>query len=606
MTDAASTKARLTDRLFTYDNVKTYLWVFFFICIALFPIIVGETRYLPILINAGLYAIPTLGLVILFGHGGQLSLGQATFSGTAAYVSSYISIHLAVPVILSILIGIGVALLLGLLVSPILRLKRFYFAVSTIALNLCFYNLVKGLPFTGGANGMAGVPPLDLGFFRFDTAIKDYYLIWGFVAVALWTTTNLLNSQFGRSLRMLSKDDISAKVLGIDTTAAKRNAFLFAIGLAALSGALASHYMRICSPDEYQFSTSVGYSIMNVLGGAVSPLGAVLGSALIAYIQEALQVFSQFRDIIYGLCLIVVMIYIPIGMAGGLEYLFIRMGRFNPNAQLDVIRKKVAGIKELAPKPSCSDRTVLEVKNVYKSFGGVAATVDVSFNVKCGQIKGILGPNGAGKTTLFNLVSGLMKVDKGSILFNNQEICGCLSHEISCRGLGRTFQVIRPLGGTSVLENVLVGWEPWYKLNFFDYMFHTPKMKRKEAEATKSAMENIDLMGLGAAAYQMVDKLPIGQRKVEQIAQVLTSKSELLLLDEPAGGLNDSEIAELSKVLKALAKQNYAILLVEHNVDLVMDVCDEIVFLDFGEKLAEGTPTEIKNNPKVQSAYLGE
>lgn len=594
-------------KLFNRNTAKSYIWIGFFALIAILPLFAGETRYVPLLVSIGMNLIIALGLVVLFGYSGQLSLGHATFVGVSAYITAYLSTALHVPTILSLLAGIIGALLVGIIVSPILRLKRFYFTISTIALNLVFFSLVKGLPLTGRSMGINGVPPLSLGIITFNIILDYYYLVWALVALSMWITANVINSQFGRGLRVLSQDDASAQVVGINVTYSKIKAFLFSVALAGLSGGIGAHYLRLVVPDMFTFSYSIGYVIMAIIGGVQSVWGALLGSMLITYISEAFQVFIRFRDIFYGLALIIVLIYIPSGLIGIFQFLPARFRLSTSIADSNPVKGKNPTRKELISlKQQNNVEPVLEVEGLSKSFGGVQAVSDLSFSVRCGQIKGILGPNGSGKTTIFNLISGLITPDRGKIVFKGQDITRHPPHVVARQGIARTFQVIRPVVGLSVFESTLVGWERWFKVGFSDIMINSPKMRRQEAEARRCASENIELVGLKGAEAKMFDKLPIGQRKLNQIAQALTFDPELLLLDEPAGGLNDTEIENLAELLSALVKRGVCIVLVEHNVNLVMNICDEILVLDFGEKIAEGTPEEIRSNPKVQAAYLGE
>lgn len=250
---------------------------------------------------------------------------------------------------------------------------------------------------------------------------------------------------------------------------------------------------------------------------------------------------------------------------------------------------------------------MLKIEGVWKTFGGITALMDVSFNVESQEIKAVIGPNGAGKTTLFNVISGVYKPDKGNIYFDGKKINNLSPVKIARLGISRTFQNVELYGHMTVLENVMVGRYGKTKSGFFSCGFRLPFMVKEEREIKKISEELLEYVGLYDKKDYLASELPIGSQRILEIARALATEPKLIMFDEPASGLNDAETKELSAFIKRLRdEKNLTIVLVEHDMGLVMDISDNIVVLNFGEKLAEGTPEEIRNNKLVIDAYLGE
>jgi ABC-type branched-subunit amino acid transport system ATPase component/ABC-type branched-subunit amino acid transport system permease subunit len=572
---------------------------------AVIPFIPGMPPFWIVLLdNIGLAALVAMGLVLLTGVGGLTSFGQAAFCGFGAYTTAYLttahglSPWLTLP--LALLVSGGAAVLLGLVT---VRLSGHYLPLGTIAWGISLFYLFSKLEFLGRNDGISGIPPLSIGTLKMLDPGTIYYVIWLFVIVSALLSTNLLDSRTGRAIRALRRGHIAAEAFGVQTARAKLLVFIYAAVLAGLSGWLYAHFQRAANPTPFGPQAGIEYLFIAVVGGAGYVWGGVLGAAIVVILKEVLQSYlplifggsGQLETIVFGILLVALLQLAPTGMWPWLTSLL-------PFAR-SPMRPDVSA--ELPPRLQVHTDTgaLLQVENARKQFGGVIAVNDVSFDVQAREIVALIGPNGAGKSTTFNLITGVLRASGGQISLCGQSIDNAPPQDIVRLGIARTFQHVKLVPDMTVLENVALGAHLRGRAGAISSMLRLDRAD--EAKLLGEAARQIARVGLGDQIDQLAGSLSLGQQRIVEIARALCVDPMLLLLDEPAAGLRHLEKQQLAALLRQLRDGGMSVLLVEHDMGFVMDLADRIVVLDFGTRIAEGTPAQIKINPDVIKAYLG-
>ena len=584
------------------SRLSKYGFVVFAAAVLLVPFVPFIPPYwITLLVFIGLAGLVALGLVVLTGVGGMTSFGQAAFVGFGAYTSAFLTTSLGWSPWLTLPASLAVTGVAALLIGAVtVRLSGHYLPLGTIAWGISFYFLFGNLKWLGAYDGIANVPPLSLAGYALLDNRSYYLLVWIVVLLALAGTANLLDSRMGRSIRALRSGSMAAESVGVDAWRAKLVVFVYAALLAGLSGWLYAHFQRAVTPGVFSLTAGIEYLLMAVLGGAGHIYGALLGAGVVILLKDALQDFlpavfgsgGNYEGIVFGALLIAALQWARDGLwplAAG----WIRApGRvIAPAPPLPVSGFRQAG------------EPLLQVESVRKDFGGLVAVNDVSFSVDQGRIVGLIGPNGAGKSTTFNMITGVLGSTRGRILLDGKPIGGLRPAEIARHRIGRTFQHVKLSAHMSVLENVALGAHLKGRAGYLAALLRLDR--GEEARIFAEAARQIDRVGLAEVMHRPADTLALGQQRLAEIARALMLEPRLLLLDEPAAGLRHLEKQALAGLLRELRSEGMSILLVEHDMDFVMGLTDHIVVINFGTRIAEGTPDTVRNDPAVIDAYLG-
>lgn len=576
---------------------------------------------------------------ILTGYAGQISLGQAGFFAIGGYASALLMIEVGLPLALSLPAGVALSMLVGFLLAiPAGRVQDFYLAMVTVAFGLVVQVIVKQWDLTGGFQGLSGVPaPLLGNLFLFGLPVNErgyYYLVLAMVVLASWFQVNLVRSRFGRSFVAVETSEIAASSLGISPGAVKRQAYTISAGLAGLAGALYGHQMAFLGYETFSLWQSASILVMAVLGGLGTFIGPFLGAIVLTVLPHKLQVFQTHQLLIYGALLLFSYVAFPRGLAGFLplksSYLKIRPDASTLAAATagDVLADDVARASGAAPvtheRPGegprlapgrhalPSDRAgagaqeaLLTVENLRKAFAGVSALRGVNMTVAPGEIRGLIGPNGSGKTTLVNLVTGVYRLDDGVVSFGGKRVDGLPLQEVARLGLVRTFQNPHIFRRLSVRENVVVGAHWRFQSGFLRTVTNLDRAKQEERHMLREVDRILLDVGLASRADEPAIDLPYGMQRMVDVARAIMCRPRLIILDEPAAGLSEVELVHLGKVLRALRDSGVSILLIEHHLDFLLGLVDQVTVLDYGETIFEGLPAGVRRDDRVIEAYLG-
>jgi branched-chain amino acid transport system permease protein len=573
-----------------------------------------ETNYWLNLLNmCCVMGVACLGLNILLGYTGQINLAQAAFVGIGAYTSALLTVNFGIPVWLGMICGALMGGLFGILLGiPSLKLSGHYLAVTTIGFGFIVQLvLINWIDLTCGSDGVTQIPVLYLFGIAFDTEERFLRFSGTVVILVAWATMRLKESRVGRAMLAVRQNEMAASTNGIDVTLYKIIAFTLSSTCAGLAGSLFAHSgARYISPDTFSFEQSVLILAMTVLGGDGSSLGAILGASLLTILPESLRFLQESYMLFFAAAIVLIMIYMP----GGIANLVIHL---RPVAVWRERRRKAVGAElereeerlpplVLAPADGSEDVDMLRLTDIAMHFGGLKAVDGVDMTIRRGEIHALIGPNGSGKTTIINILSGLYRPTRGSIRLSGRELAGRPPHEITRLGIARTYQNIRLFPDMSVLDNVLVGQHTRSRSGILGGVLHGPAQRKEERTLRQNALQMLHFAGIQDLENETAGSLPYGRQRLLEIARALISSPELLLLDEPAAGLNPTETDELRSLLGKIQAMGVTILLVEHDMELVMSVSDIITVLNFGRKIAEGDERKVRAHPEVISAYLGQ
>ena len=574
------------------------------LALVLYPVINPWNPYPQgVLLLGFLLAIQASSWNIISGYGGYTSLGHSMFLGLGSYTAGILALRWGVnPLWVAPLGGVTALVIAVVIGSVVLRTRGHAFVIITIAMLLAAQILAANFKsLTQGSDGIT----LQLPFWSRDFQnIPFYYAFLGLLVLTVLFSAWLRRTKFGAGLIAIREDEGKAASIGVNTTRFKIVAYAASAFMIGTAGGVYAYYLTFINPvGSFAILGSVTIVLATLTGGRGTLYGPVIGAFIVNLVSEESTVYgggSQSRVLIFGVALMLVVLFLPRGILPTAE------AWWRKRHPVEVEYTDQAGALSGGPlkayertrEPAAEDRPLLEVRGVSKRFGGLTAVDGADLVVQPGTITALIGPNGSGKTTLFNLITGGMTADSGEIWFDGKRIDGMRPWNRGHLGLGRTYQVTRLFKDMTVQQNVVAPLPDSRWRTMFAGAVHGHEAAR--------ARDLLDIVGLGRMADQPAGALSYGQQKLVELAQVLMLQPRLILLDEPAGGVNPSLLGRLTEVIRELNRSGVTFLIVEHNIPLVLELCDPVVVFSRGAAIAEGPPERIQQDPIVLDAYLGD
>ncbi|WP_166462646.1 ABC transporter permease subunit [Amycolatopsis acidicola] len=541
------------------------------------------------------YALIVSGLNLSWGYAGELALGQVPFFAAGAYATAITRMHGHADLLLALAVSLATAGLLGFITGlPAFRLKGWPLALSSFFLVLLIPNIL--MIFEGQTRGLRGIVGV-VGPTLFGQRIgrADYYSV-VIVVAAVWFAVlrNLVRSRYGTALRLMKQSNQLAESLGVNVTALRFSTYVVAALPAGMAGTLFAYYLGVVVPTSFTLTLLVTFVAASVVGGSRSVWGALVGALLLVAGQQATANFEQYSLIAYGIFLILVGTVFKGGLAGLANRLLRRVSVAGSHATVE-------SPGELTAIPGRR----LVAQDVRKTFGGLQALRGAELVAEPGQITALIGANGAGKTTLLNSISGFVVPDRGSITLDGVELVGRRGSRVARAGVGRTFQTPQIPEGFTAAEVVASGRFRVGRLRPVAAILRLKVYRRQHRQDARAAAAALRFAGLEAISDSQATSLPLGTRRLLEVVRCVAGSPGVLLLDEPAAGLDDDALVALKALLLRARDAGATIVLVEHNVPFVLDISDRVWVMDLGRPLVDGTPEQVRTDPAVIATYLG-
>ena len=543
--------------------------------------------------QAGVMMLVAIGLNFLTGYAGQVSLGHGALVGLGSYATALLMVDAHWSFWAAAAAGMAITTLAGLVMAlPALRLSTWYFALVTLTFAQVLTDLLvewRGL--TRGFSGIVGIPAPTIGG-RPLSPIEVYLTVAACVVLAFLAIRNLTRSRYGRGMVAARDNPLAATASGVSLLRIKLFAFAVSAALAGLAGAFYAVQKTVLTPEDFSADFSIFFLLIIVVGGLGRLWGPVVGTLIFFLLPELLGPLQSWRLLIYGVILLVLMVFAPHGLMG---MAFWQRWRQPPPLAAD------SGI----PAARVIRRLSLRVQDLHKHFGGVAALAGCALTAEAATTHALVGPNGSGKTTTLNVISGFIRSDRGSVTIGDTEVSKLAPHEVARLGVGRTFQTPKLLNDMTVLDNVRLGGFVSERATALEIALDLPRGRADHRESSAAAMALLRFVGLADRANDLAGDLPHGQQRLVEIARAMAGQPSLLLLDEPAAGLSMNELDRLGALIEAIVALGTTVLVVEHHLELIARISRSVTVLDRGKVLAAGTPDEVFSHPEVERAYMG-
>ncbi len=569
-----------------------------------------------------IFVMLALGLSIVLGHAGQVNLAQAAFFGMGAYASAVLTVKVGLGFWVAFPLSIVGAGLLGLLVAlPSLRVQSHYLGIVTLGLAIAFSAVLVNAGFTGQAIGLPGLPVPQFFGIDLQNEYNFYYVLLAAAVILFVLALLMMRTELGRRFQAMRDDSLAAAHIGIEVPVYRLISFVIAACYAGVAGALYAGLIQYVSPDTFSLGIMFLLLAMVIVGGRDNLYGAALGAGVLIFVRQQFDNLQQYQQIAYGLLIVAMVVVAPEGLAGLLKAMWTRVkaallsmpvSPASPGMALDEAELSGLEVRATVSLPAPSGRhesdlgPALEVKDVTKRFGGLTALDGVTLSVSQGAIHGIVGPNGSGKTTLFNITTGVYGPSHGEIRSFGERLTRRPPHRVCRLGVARTFQALRLFRSLTVRENIMVALDRTRPRAVWRYLYAPWTFRARELELRTQADDLLRRFELSRVADFKATNLPYGQQRLVEIARAMATRPRLLLLDEPAAGLNSAEMNDLRRLIIGLRDSGVTVILIEHNMALVMSLCDVVTVLANGRVLVEGAPEQVTRDPGMIESYLGD